>query len=99
LCPQLNRRYEQSVAFKRRAFHILIGTLSLLVPVMGYLIWQNFQSFSNLQLATMNRLQKNLAGHATAIGYCIMERKNDLRELVTGNMITAYFTNKSLGMS
>ena len=47
----------------------------------------------------MARLEDNVAERSRNVGYYIMERKNDLHDIATSEVIGAYFTNKTLGMS
>jgi len=96
---KIKKKNLQPFLFKRRALRILIVTIILLILIMGYLLWQNYQTQLRLQNTAVNRLEENLTGQARAVDYFILERENDLRELATGSMVTAYFTNKSLGMS
>jgi len=71
----------------------------MLVGIVGYLLWHSYQTQTRLQMAAINRLEGDLNGRARAADYFILERENDVRELATGNIVTAYFSNKSLGMS
>jgi len=71
----------------------------MLVGIVSYLLWHSYQTQSRLQTAAMNRLTEDLHGRSKAADYFIRERENDVSELATGNIVIAYFTNKSLGMS
>jgi len=71
----------------------------MLVGIVSYLLWHSYQTQSRLQTAAINRLVEDLNSRAKAAEYFIRERENDVNELATSKIVTAYFTNKSLGMS
>ena len=71
----------------------------LLVVFVCYLLGVTYRTQQRLQKTAMIRLQENLEGLAQAVDYFILERRNDLQKLASGNATVAYFTNKALGMS
>ncbi|MEI6259117.1 MAG: ATP-binding protein [Deltaproteobacteria bacterium] len=71
----------------------------LLVVFVCYLLGVTYRTQQRLQKTAMIRLQENLEGLAQAVDYFILERRNDLQKLASGNTAVAYFTNKALGMS
>jgi len=73
--------------------------LTLFIGIVGYLLWYGYRTQSRLQTAAMVRLEENIAARARTLDYFIQERRNDVRELAVGSLVSAYFTNKALGMS
>jgi PAS domain S-box-containing protein len=75
------------------------AALISIIGIIGYLLWYNYATQRRLQYAAIARFAEELNGRAKAADYFIQERANDVRELANSNVVTAYFTNKSLGMS
>jgi len=78
---------------------ISVLAVVLILSMTCYLLGYTFVSQKRLQDATLIRMEDNIAERARDVGYSILERKNNLQELAASDVVVAYFTNKSLGMS
>jgi len=72
---------------------------AVLIGIVFSLLLFNYKTQQRLQKAAVSRSEENLESQAKAVEYFISERRNDLRGLATGDMVSAFFTNKALGMS
>ncbi len=76
---------------------ILFGML--LAAYLVVMVVTNYRAQVNLQESLVEQFRQNIAKRASAIGYFLDERKNDLRYLADAREIAIYFENKALGMS
>lgn len=70
-----------------------------LVIYLMLLLGSSFVSQQNLRQATNNELLLNLEKRSAALSYFSSERKNDIETLVKDPTISAFFSNRALGMS
>lgn len=82
----------------RRWIYNVMSTI-LLIGIVFSLLTFNYKTQQRLQKAAVSRAEESLESRAQAVEYFISERSNDLRWLATGDMVSAFFTNKALGMS
>lgn len=85
-------------AARKPSFAILVACL-ILVIYIGFLMVSNYRNQIALRESTLKRFRLDLEKRAESLGYFFSERKYDLRSLAASREISAYFTNKSLGMS
>jgi signal transduction histidine kinase len=82
----------------RKLLALLLGCLVLAVFI-GFLLAFNYHSQKALRQSTLEGYHLGLEKNATSIAYFFSERKYDLRMLAAAPEISAFFINKSLGMS
>lgn len=82
----------------RKLLALLLGCLILAV-LIGFLLAFNYHSQKALRQSTLEGYHLGLEKNATSIAYFFSERKYDLRMLAAAPEISAFFINKSLGMS
>jgi len=70
-----------------------------LIAYLFLLLGTSYFSQENLRQASNNALLFNLEKRASALSYFHSERKNDLKSLSKDHSLTAYFSNRALGMS
>ena len=76
---------------------ILFGLL--LAVYLVVMVVTNYRAHVDLQESLVEQFRQNIDKRASAIGYFLDERKNDLRYLADAREIAVYFENKALGMS
>jgi signal transduction histidine kinase len=91
--------FEKQVSGTRRSpLGLLVGGL-LLVAFIGFLLASNYRSQKALRESNLESHLLGLEKHAAAIAYFFSERRYDLRMLAGSPEISAFFINKTLGMS
>ena len=83
---------------RKPSFAISVACL-ILVIYIGFLMVSNYRNQIALRESTLKRFRLDLEKHAESLGYFFSERKYDLRSMTASREISAYFINKSLGMS
>ena len=66
---------------------------------MGFLLFSQYRSQSELQKFYLNVQLMDSEKHATALGYFFSERADDIIRLAETRELSLYFENKALGMS
>jgi len=82
----------------RKPLGLLVGCL-LLVAFIGFLLASNYRSQKALRESNLESHHLGLEKQAVSIAYFFSERRYDLRMLAGSPEISAFFVNKSLGMS
>ena len=91
--------FEKQVSGTRTSpLGLLVGGL-LLVAFIGFLLASNYSSQKALRESTLESRLLSLEKHAAAVAYFFSERRYDLRMLAGSPEISAFFINKTLGMS
>src|SRR5690349_308385 len=70
-----------------------------LAGYIGYLVLAQYRTQLTLQDAALKQLTSDSSRRATAVGYFLSERRQDLKELEQSRELSAYFENQALGMS
>jgi len=71
----------------------------MLIGIISYLLFYGHMAQNRLQDVAVNLLKDDLSGRARELNGFIHERESDVRDLATGSIVAAYFSNKSLGMT
>ena len=82
---------------EKKAFTGLAGTI--LVAVLAFFLWVNYDSQMRLREKAISRLVENLGRQASSVGYFCGERRSDLKNLARAREISIFFQNRALGMS
>lgn len=73
--------------------------LGILAALIAVLLFANYSSLKGLQQAAVQRTQSEVKQWALETEYYFNERYNDIRDLADNSLVTAFFKNRSLGMS
>ncbi len=77
----------------------IVIVVLILVSYVGFLLFTNYRSTTNLQRTLLGQLTEEIKRRAAALSYFFAERKNDLDNLVGSTEIAVYYENRALGMS
>ena len=77
----------------------VVGASIFLIGYIGFLVALNYISLRGLHESALEQLRQDTEKRAIALSYFCSERKNDLKDLAEGRMISAFFENRALGMS
>lgn len=86
-------------SFLRKTPAIILITGIFLGCYLTFLLYINFKNREELNNSLLERVQLNFDNQVGSIEYFFSERKHDLLFIANSKELTAYFTNKSLGMS
>ncbi len=76
-----------------------LAVVLALVAYVGWLVVAQYRSRLALEESRHRQLAEDTDKQATAVGYFLTERQDDLRHLGDSREPTAYFENEALGMS
>ncbi len=79
-------------------FTVIVIGVSLLVAII-YLVFTQYRSQVALQQSTMNQITYDSEKRAAALSFFFSEQKENIVEISNSSELTAYFSNKKLGMS
>ncbi len=71
----------------------------VLIGFVGFLVASQYRSRVALQRSQFRQLTHDVGNRATAIGYFLSERDDDLHHLSESRELSIYFENEALGMS
>ena len=71
----------------------------VLIGFVGFLVVSQYRSRVALQRSQFRQLTYDVGNRATAIGYFLSERDDDLHHLAESRELSIYFENAALGMS
>lgn len=83
----------------RKSTAAILAACLLLLVYIGFLLVSNYRNQIALRESTVKRFRLDLEKHAASLGYFFSERKYDLSSMAGSREVSAYFINKSLGMS
>ena len=83
----------------KRSVLAIVAACLLLLSLIGFLVFLNYQSQIALRESALNRFRLELEKRSASLEYFFSERKYDLSSLVLSREINTYFTNKALGRS
>ena len=83
----------------KRSVLAIVAACLLLLSLIGFLVFLNYQSQIALRESALNRFRLELEKRSASLEYFFSERKYDLSSLALSREINTYFTNKALGMS
>jgi signal transduction histidine kinase len=99
----MNRNRQQVSVFQvwlvQRPTAAVLSACLILAVFIGFLLATNYRTQTALRESTYRRVRLDLEKRAASLGYFFSERRNDLQNLASSREVTAYFLNKSLGMS
>jgi len=85
---------------RRKAYdHALLVANLLLFAYIVHLLLANYVSQNEIRRSTSARIAHETSREAEAIGDFLAERRRDIVQLAEAPEVTAYFDNRSLGMS
>ncbi len=87
------------ISMNKRANLLILGACLVLGSYLFFLILSNFQAQSSLLEVSLKRICLDLDKRSTSLEYYFSERKHDLSFIAGSREVSAYFVNKSLGMS
>ena len=73
--------------------------LIILAALICLLLVVNYRSLQRVRSNSMHRLQDEVNRWALSTEYYLNERYSDIRDLAANSLVTAFFKNRSLGMS
>ena len=83
----------------KRSVLAIVAACLLLLSLIGFLVYLNYQGQIALRESALNRFRLELEKRSASLEYFFSERKYDLSSFVLSREINTYFTNKSMGMS
>ncbi len=86
-------------AWTAKARAAIVVSSLLLVGLVGFLVYSNFQSQVALRESALHRFRMDLEKRGASLDYFFSERKYDLNALSLSREINTFFSNKSMGMS
>ena len=78
---------------------VTILVASSLVALMGFLLFDNYQSAASLQRTLLERMHQEAARRAVSLDYFFGERRSDVAHLTRSREVEVFFENRALGMS
>ncbi|MGB5737635.1 MAG: hypothetical protein WBM40_24665, partial [Thiohalocapsa sp.] len=92
---------DASVSRSRRSTLTVVTILAAasLVALMGFLLFENYQTAASLQRTLLGRMDQETARRVLSLDYFFGERRSDLANLTRSREVGVFFENRALGMS
>lgn len=92
----IDRLREELLRYPKRLWAVVAG---LFLAYAATLVWYNFRSLQQIEGDRLSAALSELDRNTGSAAYFFAERQNDVAELAQHPALTAYFTNRDLGMS